>query len=49
MIITSVFTRLLEELELLSKVWRRRVDHPYTAHIESAGKLLSLARKVEFN
>ena len=26
---------MLEELELLSKAWRRRVDHPYTAHIES--------------
>jgi len=25
--------RLLEELELLCKVWRRRVEHPYTAHI----------------
>ena len=27
--------RLLEELELLCKVWRRRVEHPFTAHIES--------------
>ena len=27
--------RLLEELELLAKVWRRRVEHPFTAHIES--------------
>jgi len=27
--------RLLEELELLCKVWRRRVGHPFTAHIES--------------
>ena len=26
--------RLLEELELLCKVWRRRVEHPYTAHME---------------
>merc|ERR1719270_1091112 len=26
--------RLLEELELLCKVWRRRVEHPFTAHIE---------------
>jgi len=25
--------RLLEEIELLCKVWRRRVEHPYTAHI----------------
>lgn len=25
--------RLLEEVELLAKVWRRRLDHPYTAHI----------------
>jgi len=25
--------RLLEELELLCKIWRRRVEHPYTAHI----------------
>merc|ERR1712098_1031416 len=24
-----------EELELLCKVWRRRVGHPFTAHIES--------------
>jgi len=29
--------RLLEELELLCKVWRRRVEHPYTAHIAPAG------------
>ena len=26
---------MLEELELLCKVWRRRVEHPFTAHIES--------------
>ena len=25
--------RLLEEVELLLKTWRRRVGHPYTAHI----------------
>jgi len=25
--------RLLEELELLIKVWKRRLEHPYTAHI----------------
>ena len=29
--------RLLEELELLCKVWRRRVEHPYTAHMEGEG------------
>lgn len=26
--------RLLEELELLIKAWRRRVQHPYTAHLQ---------------
>ena len=26
--------RLLEELELLIKVWRRRVQHPFTAHLQ---------------
>ena len=26
--------RLLEELELLIKVWKRRVQHPFTAHLQ---------------
>jgi len=29
--------RLLEEVELLCKVWKRRQEHPYTAHIAPAG------------
>jgi len=30
--------RLLEELELLVRVWRRRTEHPYTAHLRSEAK-----------
>jgi len=30
--------RLLEELELLVRVWRRRLEHPYTAHLRSEAK-----------
>ena len=26
--------RLLEEIELLLKVWKKRVNHPFTAHLE---------------
>ena len=30
--------RLLEELELLVRIWRRRTEHPYTAHLRSESK-----------
>ena len=33
--------RILEELELLIKVWRRRVQHPFTAHLQRRSELLS--------
>lgn len=30
--------RLLEELELMVRVWRKRSEHPYTAHLRSEAK-----------
>ena len=33
--------RLLEELELLVKVWRRRVEHPFTAHLQRRSEIAS--------
>ena len=34
--------RLLEELELLLKIWRRRVQHPFTAHLQRRSDMLPL-------
>ena len=41
--------RLLEELELLIKVWRRRVQHPYTAHLQRRNDVLQEKSNQELN
>ena len=41
--------RLLEELELLIKVWRRRVQHPYTAHLQRRNEVLPEKPNPELN